>query len=71
LQIILYDTPGVIKKEMHKLDSMMMKNVQSAIGNADCVIVVADASKLPEKVLSTKIRNQMNILGVPCVISPL
>jgi GTP-binding protein Era len=50
LQIILYDTPGVIKKEMHKLDSMMMKNVQSAIGNADCVIVVADASKLPEKI---------------------
>ncbi|XP_051210384.1 GTPase ERA1, chloroplastic [Lolium perenne] len=49
-QIILYDTPGVIKKEMHKLDSMMMKNVQSAIGNADCVIVVADASKLPEKI---------------------
>ncbi|KAM3300262.1 hypothetical protein ACQJBY_004189 [Aegilops geniculata] len=35
---------------MHKLDSMMMKNVQSAIGNADCVIVVADASKLPEKI---------------------
>jgi GTP-binding protein Era len=33
---------------------MMMKNVQSAIGNADCVIVVADASKLPEKVLPTK-----------------
>ncbi|KAM0891806.1 hypothetical protein ACQ4PT_026181 [Festuca glaucescens] len=49
-QIILYDTPGVIKKEMHKLDSMMMKNVQSAIGNADCVIVVADASKVPEKI---------------------
>jgi GTP-binding protein Era len=51
LQIILYDTPGVIKKEMHKLDSMMMKNVRSAIGSADCVLVVADACKAPEKVL--------------------
>jgi GTP-binding protein Era len=50
LQIILYDTPGVIKKEMHKLDSMMMKNV-STIGSADCVLVVVDACKAPEKVL--------------------
>ena len=50
MQIILYDTPGVIKKEMHKLDSMMMKNVRSAIGSADCVLVVADACKAPEKV---------------------
>ncbi|KAG0519258.1 hypothetical protein BDA96_09G248700 [Sorghum bicolor] len=49
-QIILYDTPGVIKKEMHKLDSMMMKNVRSAIGSADCVLVVADACKAPEKI---------------------
>ncbi|CAD6248287.1 unnamed protein product [Miscanthus lutarioriparius] len=48
-QIILYDTPGVIKKEMHKLDSMMMKNVRSAIGSADCVLV-ADACKAPEKI---------------------
>lgn len=50
MQIILYDTPGVIKKEMHKLDSMMMKNVRSAIGNADCVLVVVDACKVPEKI---------------------
>lgn len=52
MQIILYDTPGVIKKEMHKLDSMMMKNVRSAIGSADCVVVVVDACKAPEKVLA-------------------
>ncbi|KAG0531437.1 hypothetical protein BDA96_04G022500 [Sorghum bicolor] len=50
LQIILYDAPGVIKKEMHKLDSMMMKNVRGAIGSADCVLVVADACKAPEKI---------------------
>jgi len=50
LQMILYDTPGVIEKKMHKLDSMMMKNVRSAAINADCVVVVVDARKMPEKV---------------------
>ncbi|KZV42501.1 GTPase Era, mitochondrial [Dorcoceras hygrometricum] len=49
-QMILYDTPGVIEKKMHKLDSMMMKNVQSAAINADCVIVVVDACKEPQKI---------------------
>ncbi|GER33046.1 GTPase Era [Striga asiatica] len=49
-QIILYDTPGVIENKMHKLDSMMMKNVRSAAINADCVIVVVDATKAPEKI---------------------
>lgn len=48
--MILYDTPGVIEKKMHKLDSMMMKNVQSAAVNADCVIVVVDATKIPQTV---------------------
>ncbi|KAA8531904.1 hypothetical protein F0562_006379 [Nyssa sinensis] len=49
-QMILYDTPGVIEKKMHKLDSMMMKNVRSAAINADCVLVVVDASKEPQKI---------------------
>ncbi|XP_073154786.1 GTPase ERA-like, chloroplastic isoform X2 [Henckelia pumila] len=49
-QMILYDTPGVIEKKMHKLDSMMMKNVQSAAINADCVIIVVDACKEPQKI---------------------
>lgn len=48
--MILYDTPGVIEKKMHKLDSMMMKNVRSAAINADCVLVIVDACKVPEKV---------------------
>lgn len=50
LQMILYDTPGVMEKRMHKLDSMMMKNVRSAAVNADCVVVLVDACKVPEKV---------------------
>ncbi|KAL6993548.1 hypothetical protein U1Q18_011662 [Sarracenia purpurea var. burkii] len=49
-QMILYDTPGVIEKKMHKLDSMMMKNVRSAAINADCVLVVVDASKQQQKI---------------------
>ncbi|KAG8383354.1 hypothetical protein BUALT_Bualt04G0003700 [Buddleja alternifolia] len=49
-QMILYDTPGVIEKQMHKLDTMMMKNVRSAAINADCVIVVVDASRAPQKI---------------------
>eukprot|EP00262_Sarcandra_glabra_P002583 TRINITY_DN12969_c1_g1_i2.p1 TRINITY_DN12969_c1_g1~~TRINITY_DN12969_c1_g1_i2.p1 ORF type:complete len:421 (-),score=79.48 TRINITY_DN12969_c1_g1_i2:153-1382(-) len=49
-QMILYDTPGVIEKKMHKLDSMMMKNVRSAAINADCVVVVVDACKVPQKI---------------------
>ncbi|KAL3626738.1 hypothetical protein CASFOL_029481 [Castilleja foliolosa] len=49
-QMILYDTPGVMDKKMHKLDSMMMKNVRSATFNADCVVVVVDATKTPQKI---------------------
>ncbi|XP_074308912.1 GTPase ERA-like, chloroplastic [Silene latifolia] len=47
-QMVLYDTPGVIEKKMHKLDTMMMKNVRSAATNADCMVVVVDACKPPE-----------------------
>lgn len=49
-QMVLYDTPGVIERKMHKLDSLMMKNVHSAAINADCVLVVVDACKEPQKV---------------------
>ncbi|KAE7999963.1 hypothetical protein FH972_004338 [Carpinus fangiana] len=50
LQMVLYDTPGVIEKKMHKLDSMMMRNVRSAAVNADCVLVLVDACKVPQKI---------------------
>lgn len=53
--MILFDTPGVIEKKLHKLDTMMMKNVRSAAINADCVLVVVDACKMPEKVFSLNI----------------
>lgn len=47
--MILYDTPGVIEKKMHKLDSLMMKNVRTAAINADCILLVVDACKVPKK----------------------
>lgn len=37
---------------MHKLDTMMMNNVRSAAINADCVLVLVDATKMPQKVSS-------------------
>uniref|UniRef100_A0A7N0UFT5 Era-type G domain-containing protein n=1 Tax=Kalanchoe fedtschenkoi TaxID=63787 RepID=A0A7N0UFT5_KALFE len=49
-QVVLYDTPGVIEKKMHKLDTMMMNNVRSAAINADCVLVLVDATKMPQKI---------------------
>ncbi|XP_076897819.1 GTPase ERA-like, chloroplastic [Bidens hawaiensis] len=49
-QMILYDTPGVIEKKMHKLDLMMMNNVRNAAINADCVLVVVDACKTPQSI---------------------
>ncbi|KAI4327634.1 hypothetical protein L6164_020071 [Bauhinia variegata] len=49
-QMILYDTPGVLEKEMHKLDSMMMNNVRRAAVNADCVLILVDACKVPQKI---------------------
>ncbi|GAB2227381.1 hypothetical protein Droror1_Dr00009200 [Drosera rotundifolia] len=49
-QIILYDTPGVMEKKINKLHSMMIKNVKSATVEADCVLVVVDACKVPEKI---------------------
>lgn len=49
-QMILYDTPGMIVKRMHKLDEMMMQNVRTAAINADCVLVIADAVETPQQV---------------------
>ncbi|KAG0630214.1 hypothetical protein M758_1G162900 [Ceratodon purpureus] len=51
-QMVLYDTPGVIPKQIRKLDEMMMRNVRTATLNADCVLVVVDACQQPEEVMS-------------------
>ncbi|KAF2531528.1 hypothetical protein F2Q70_00031210 [Brassica cretica] len=48
--MILYYTPGVIEKKMHRLDTMMMKNVRDAAINADCVVILVDACKTPANI---------------------
>ncbi|KAH7298081.1 hypothetical protein KP509_25G026200 [Ceratopteris richardii] len=61
-QMILYDTPGVIAKRMNKLDEMMMQNVRTAALNADCVLVVADASAAPQKVTDSLEEGALKII---------
>lgn len=65
--MILYDTPGVIDKKMHKLDSMMMKNVRSAAINADCVLVVVDACKTPQNVTRVCLR-KLDCVCCCCIV---
>jgi GTP-binding protein Era len=47
-QIILSDTPGIIKPE-YKLHEKMMQSVRSSLEDADVAILLADASDVPEK----------------------
>lgn len=68
--MILYDTPGIIEKKMHKLDTMMMKNVRSAGINADCVVVLVDACKAPEKVCSSHLPFIIDMMWYQCDVSP-
>ncbi|CAI5527437.1 unnamed protein product, partial [Closterium sp. Naga37s-1] len=49
-QIILYDTPGVLSKSMHKLDELMMQAVRTATVNADAVVLVIDITQAPQEV---------------------
>ncbi|CAI6001383.1 unnamed protein product [Closterium sp. NIES-64] len=49
-QIILYDTPGVLSKSMHKLDDLMMQAVRTATVNADAVVLVIDITQAPQEV---------------------
>uniref|UniRef100_A0A2P2L1H5 GTP-binding protein era n=1 Tax=Rhizophora mucronata TaxID=61149 RepID=A0A2P2L1H5_RHIMU len=67
-QMILYDTPGVIERKMHKLDSMMMKNVRSASINADCVLVIVDACKVPKKIDEVLEEGLRSLNGKPPIL---
>lgn len=51
-QMILYDTPGMMERRMHKLDEIMMQNVRTAAVNADAVVVVVDVMSPLEEALS-------------------
>ena len=49
-QAILLDTPGVLEPR-YKLHDVMMKNVYSAIEDADAVLVIVDVRDKPEEVM--------------------
>lgn len=51
-QMILYDTPGLMERRMHKLDEIMMQNVRTAAVNADAVVVVFDITSPSEEAVS-------------------
>lgn len=68
-QIIFIDTPGVHHSK-NKLDKFMMKNVRSAIGSADVVVYLIDASTLVDeeeldyiKMLKSKVKNVLVVLN--------
>lgn len=48
-QFVFLDTPG-IHKPKNKLGSYMMKSVRSSLGNADAVILIAEAGKAPGEI---------------------
>ena len=68
-QIIFIDTPGVHHSK-NKLDKFMMKNVRSAIGSADVVVYLIDASTIVDeeeldyiKMLKSKVKNVLVVLN--------
>ncbi|KAK9814006.1 hypothetical protein WJX73_008810 [Symbiochloris irregularis] len=48
-QMILLDTPGVMREERNQLDGKMMQNVRSARRDADILLALVDASDEPEQ----------------------
>ena len=46
-QMVLLDTPGVMKEEFNKLDEMMLRSVRGAVANADVILVIVDAARDP------------------------
>lgn len=50
-QMILLDTPGVIRDQRNKLEQRMMRAVKMAIRDADALLAIIDASDRPEEAL--------------------
>ena len=46
-QMVLLDTPGVMKEEFNKLDELMLKSVRNAMANADVMLVIVDGTRDP------------------------
>ncbi|NND72344.1 MAG: GTPase Era [Rhodothermales bacterium] len=63
-QVILLDTPGVIKPR-YRLHESMMQNVDSAVADADLVLFMAEASSTePDSLSLERLRGTRSILAI-------
>jgi len=75
-QMVLLDTPGVMKEEFNKLDGLMLKSVRNSMANADVMFYIVDAArdpyeaweglapaKLKKKIPTALILNKCDMIG--------
>ncbi|MDR1983767.1 MAG: GTPase Era [Prevotellaceae bacterium] len=64
-QIVYSDTPGIIKPK-YKLQSSMMKFVNTAIGDADVIVYVTDVIEKPDK--NIEYIERLNNIEIPIIL---
>lgn len=68
-QMIILDTPGVLREERNELDKKMMQNVRTARRDADVLLAIIDADNRPEEALHLlNLRADQPGLAPMCVV---
>jgi len=65
-QIVYSDTPGILKPA-YKLQSAMMKFVESALEDADVILYITDTIETPKK--NEEFLNRLKQLGTPIILA--
>lgn len=65
-QIVYSDTPGILKPA-YKLQSAMMKFVESALEDADVILYITDTVETPNK--NEEFLNRLKQLGTPVILA--
>ncbi len=65
-QIVYSDTPGILKPA-YKLQSAMMKFVESALEDADVILYITDTVETPNK--NEEFLNRLKQMGAPIIIA--
>lgn len=65
-QIVYSDTPGILKPA-YKLQSAMMKFVESALEDADVILYITDTIETPNK--NEEFMNRLKQLGTPIILA--
>lgn len=65
-QIVYSDTPGILKPA-YKLQSAMMKFVESALEDADVILYITDTVEIPNK--NEEFLNRLKQLNVPIILA--